>query len=70
MKRIMLFSAMLLAATSVYAREEKKKAEPKPPPAPVIEYENEDVHILILFQRHASPPLRNRKPTIRETTCW
>ena len=45
MKRILLISAALLAATSGFARAEKKKAEPKPPPEPVIEYENDDVHM-------------------------
>ncbi len=45
MKKLLLAAAALLAASSVYAREPKKKKEEAPPPAPVVEYENDDVHM-------------------------
>jgi hypothetical protein len=40
-----LVLAALLAASSVHAREAKKKNAEPPPPAPVIEYENDDPHM-------------------------
>lgn len=44
MKRTLLVVAAVLAATSVYAREPKKKKEISPP-APVIEYEVDDAQM-------------------------
>ena len=45
MKKSLLVAAALLAASSVDAREAKKKVPEAPPPAPVIEYENDDTHM-------------------------
>lgn len=45
MKKLLLAAAALVAASSVDAREPKKKKEEPPPPAPVVEYENDDVHM-------------------------
>lgn len=45
MRKVLLAAATVLAASSVDAREPKKKKEEAPPPAPVVEYENDDVHM-------------------------
>lgn len=45
MKRTLLAVAAIVATTSVYAREPKKKPAEAPPPAPVFEYENEDANM-------------------------
>lgn len=45
MRVSLLALAALLAASSVHAREAKKKTVEAPPPAPVVEYENEDPHM-------------------------
>lgn len=45
MKKSILLVAAVLTASSVYAREAKKKADDAPPPAPAVEYENDDVHM-------------------------
>ncbi len=44
MRRMLLAAAALLAATAADAREHKKKVEAAPV-APVVEYENDDVHM-------------------------
>lgn len=58
MRMSFLVLAALLAASSVHAREAKKKNVETPPPAPVVEYENDDPHMSDALAEAciASPP--------------
>ncbi len=51
MRLTLLLFAALTAASTVHAREPKKKAPPAPPPAPVVEYENDDSHMAEALDR-------------------